>query len=460
MAKARAWVFTRNNYSDPKAPFAWLDQVKFCVWQEEVGANGTPHLQGYVVLQAPQRTAWVSKHLDDKAHWEVRKGTHEQAKAYCTKPETRKPDTSPYTYGESPVGGGTRTDITAFRDAIKSGATDAQLFEDHTGNYLRYMRTLTRVRALIGVVEPKRQWMTELYIYWGPAGTGKSRRAGYEAGPEAYWLAKPASRETNLWWDGYNGQENVVIDEFYGWMPRDTMQRLADRNPLLVRVQEGHTPFLAKRIFITSNQEPERWWKNLPDFAPMRRRITKCEWMPGPGVWEPPVEVQPLAAQSGPRECTGIAPVPPGRVPVQHIPVARPDPDLFVLPRSGPNPIQAAHLTREEDFLRGVQRRALGLDVDGENVVPRVVEHDTSVESQESATEDPAWLRTIARVSRLDADEHSEESNAAFAREVLKEEDRKWREEGGYLGGGEMVLDEAEPRGKRRFEDMTKSDEE
>lgn len=48
-------------------------------------------------------------------------------------------------------------------------------------------------------------------VFWGPTGTGKSHRAWDEAGEHAY----PKSSRTKFW-DGYQGQENVVIDEFRG----------------------------------------------------------------------------------------------------------------------------------------------------------------------------------------------------------------------------------------------------
>jgi hypothetical protein len=44
-----------------------------------------------------------------------------------------------------------------------------------------------------------------------------------EAGPEAYWITKPNG--PRAFWDGYDGQENVVIDEFYGWLPHTFMCR-------------------------------------------------------------------------------------------------------------------------------------------------------------------------------------------------------------------------------------------
>jgi hypothetical protein len=46
---------------------------------------------------------------------------------------------------------------------------------------------------------------------WGGTGLGKSRIAWEEAGLDAYPKAP-----TTKFWDGYQGQENVVMDEFFG----------------------------------------------------------------------------------------------------------------------------------------------------------------------------------------------------------------------------------------------------
>lgn len=51
----------------------------------------------------------------------------------------------------------------------------------------------------------------QVEVFWGTTGTGKSRRAWDEAGVGAYSKC-PRSK----FWDGYQGQENVVVDEFRG----------------------------------------------------------------------------------------------------------------------------------------------------------------------------------------------------------------------------------------------------
>lgn len=61
-----------------------LDQLAF---QEERGANGTPHLQGVCRFRKKLRTP--SNKFSFEAHWERMRGTPEQAKEYATKEETR-----------------------------------------------------------------------------------------------------------------------------------------------------------------------------------------------------------------------------------------------------------------------------------------------------------------------------------------------------------------------------------
>lgn len=111
--------------------------------------------------------------------------------------------------------------------------------------------------------------------YWGPSGSGKSRHAYELGGDSQFWIARPISRGGSVWWDGYEGQSTVVIDEFYGWMSRDFLQRLVDRYPLLVQTKGGAVQFLALVIIITSNLPPEMWWKI--GLGSMERRLTPPE---------------------------------------------------------------------------------------------------------------------------------------------------------------------------------------
>ena len=101
MSKSLAtnWVFTLNN-PEPQHEQSLIDEVpyRYLVFQHEISESGTHHLQGYVVLSRQLRLSALKKLLPT-AHWEIRKGTHEQAKAYCTKEETRMEFTEPVEWG-------------------------------------------------------------------------------------------------------------------------------------------------------------------------------------------------------------------------------------------------------------------------------------------------------------------------------------------------------------------------
>ncbi len=66
-------------------------------------------MQGYVVLKKKSRLSALKKLLP-RAHWEIREGTHDQARAYCMKEETRTKE--PYEWGDPPAQG-KRNDMAA-----------------------------------------------------------------------------------------------------------------------------------------------------------------------------------------------------------------------------------------------------------------------------------------------------------------------------------------------------------
>lgn len=98
--RGQNWTFTLPNYTE-----AELDQIsnwdsKYLIYGfETCPKTGTPHLQGYVVWNCVKRLSTL-KRLNNRVHWEVAKGNHEQNIRYCS-----KEDRTPYEKGERPVDG-------------------------------------------------------------------------------------------------------------------------------------------------------------------------------------------------------------------------------------------------------------------------------------------------------------------------------------------------------------------
>jgi len=109
------------------------------------------------------------------------------------------------------------------------------------------------------------------YVYWGVTGAGKSRRAWDEASLSAY----PKSPSTKFW-DGYVGQEHVVLDEFRGEIGISHLLRWLDRYPVTVETKGSAVVLSARRIWITSNISPRDWYPNL-DEATMDALLRRLE---------------------------------------------------------------------------------------------------------------------------------------------------------------------------------------
>ena len=265
----RNWCFTINNPTATDSPAGWsaVKNVRFCVWQKERGSEGTEHLQGYVMLYETQRLTWLKANLNSRAHWENRKGSHQQAVDYCKKEESRID--GPWQFGEGPQQG-KRNDLLLLKAAVESGkrerviASDDDLFPV----WAKYSRAAKEYRRLLQ--GSGRSHQTKCLVLWGEPGVGKSRFAA-NVDPDAYWVMRPRSNG-DVWWDGYDGQDVVVVDEFTGWMTRTFLCRMLDRYPLNVEVKGGSVPFTAKLVIFTSNDDPHTWFTR--GLGALERRMT------------------------------------------------------------------------------------------------------------------------------------------------------------------------------------------
>lgn len=266
---SRSWCFTLNN---PQTIPLELDpslqnKIKFCIYQlEEVQCR---HLQGYIEMTSPVRLAHMKK-LIPGAHFEKRKGTRIQAIDYCRKEESRLqgPWIHPSNYqlpeaGSEPTSSA-GTSLMNIKRLLDEGYGEDYIADEHFTSWVRHFRAFRAYKLL---KQSARNHPVSTKVIVGPTGTGKSRFCLWKF-PKAYW------KQRSSWWDGYNGEEDVILDEFYGWIPYDTLLRLCDRYPLLVETKGGQCHMLCKNVIITSNHMPDKWYKNVY-FDSFKRRVSQ-----------------------------------------------------------------------------------------------------------------------------------------------------------------------------------------
>lgn len=263
--RSKYFVYTLNNYTqdelDRLRNLGRDDGVLYHVHGREVGEHGTPHLQGYIEFASRLRLNQVKRICGDRIHFEQRRGTPQQARDYCIK------DGDYWETGDiSTVSQGSRTDLAEACELIKSGKRVRDVAEQCPTTFVKYSRGLLALRKQLA---EKRTWKPNVVVYWGDPGTGKSRRV-WDAEPEAY--AHPGGP----WFDGYDGQEAVLFDDFTGSCFKiQYLLKLLDRYPMDVPVKGGFVSWVPRRIYITSNLPFDDWYAGARPIhvAALRRRI-------------------------------------------------------------------------------------------------------------------------------------------------------------------------------------------
>lgn len=194
VTSGRAFIFTLNN---PEAPPVFPDGTQY-VYQLEKGTEGTLHYQGYCLFPKVMRLSGLKKILPT-AHWENRKGTHEEAFAYCTKLDTRVEE--PVICMNRDQHSGKRTDLDRAREIIIGHRTYGDIVRDEElsevlAKYPRWVKDVHSHRPVLPLVGVTlRPWQSSLMsklegepdsrkIYWyhdSVGNCGKSWMATYLA---------------------------------------------------------------------------------------------------------------------------------------------------------------------------------------------------------------------------------------------------------------------------------------
>lgn len=260
--RSRDYCYTVNNYSDEDITQlnALANDALYLVYGKEVApTTGTTHLQGYVYFKNAKSFERVKKLLPKGAHIEATQGTPEQASAYCKKEGDYQE------HGTLPQKQGTRNDLKEVTKLVDEGATMQTIIEV-ASNY----QSLRTAELLFKYREKKRTWKPTVIWIYGSSGTGKTRKA-YEMFPDAY-------RKTNSmgkWFEGYDGHENVLIDDvkdeskdYYLFL----LEAL-DRYEFRVEHKGGSRQFLAKNIVLTSIWSPKGLYAKFLGAKEILRRI-------------------------------------------------------------------------------------------------------------------------------------------------------------------------------------------
>lgn len=261
--RSRAYTFTLNNYTPLEEVEIQGLGCQYLVYGREVGDKGTPHLQGYIYFKSLKSLAQVSKMIP-RAHLE-KAITCGPAIQYCKK------DGDFFESGTQPIGAVGKKCTQKERAERNKQLRDRplnELVEEGIIN-IKEVRMLKNARMDLaqegGSIETddvKGEWIH------GPPGTGKTHTA-HSWNPDAYVKAQ------NKWWDGYTGQQVVILDDLDTPVLGHYLKIWADKWKSYGEVKGGQVALRYTKFIVTSNYTPEELFKEDPVMAAaIRRRFT------------------------------------------------------------------------------------------------------------------------------------------------------------------------------------------
>lgn len=268
MSKSLGYCFTLNNYT-PEDEWSIVGiSCQYLIYGREVGDSGTPHLQGFIQFPKPGKSLVAMKKLIPRAHFEVTKGNIDQNIEYCSK-EGDFTERGVKPMSQKRKGECGKASLEERWALAKEGK-----FEELPPEMIKTYEYIHRKYQ----VSEDRAVLNNIWIH-GPSGCGKSRyvRDTYES-----FYSKPMSK----WWDGYDREDVVVLDDFdpnHAKFLAYFLKIWADHYVFNAEVKGGMLKIRPKTIIVTSQYSIEQCFETSEEVDAIRRRFTVMTMGPQPG---------------------------------------------------------------------------------------------------------------------------------------------------------------------------------
>lgn len=262
--RSRNFCFTDFELQDfNKLYNEYSDIIRYICWGEEIcPKTSRKHYQGWIQFYNPKRFGGVKKLLGKKTHFEPCMGSEYDNDKYCSKDGN-------FTKLGSFVAQGQRTDLEALKHNIDKGASRMDIMTDHFETYCRYRNGINDYIAVKENINRSKFRQVSVEYVYGETGTGKTR----------YGMEKCQYKITGdslAWWDGYNGEDSILIDEYDNNVPITKLLNILDGYKLRLPIKGGFTYANWTKVIITSNLTPNELHTNAKPAhkAALMRRIS------------------------------------------------------------------------------------------------------------------------------------------------------------------------------------------
>ena len=264
--KSRSFSFTINNYKS--VPTGLHPKMKYLCYGKEVGENGTPHLQGYVVFKNQHWKPHQYFLEHGHGHFEITRGTPQQNIDYCSKEGNfTEHGTRPMDPKEAGRRGG-EMEIERWEEAW-TAAKEGRIEDIPADIRLRHYGTIVKVASRFQQPPEELDSLDNLWIV-GEHGTGKSTWV-HRTYPGAY------KKGFTKWWCGFRednpGHKTVLLDDLHPkFAEKEMLKNWADVFPFQAEIKGGSMTIRPERIIVTSNYHPREVFGEK-DLGPIMRRF-------------------------------------------------------------------------------------------------------------------------------------------------------------------------------------------